>query len=222
MKRTSQLNLVEFGSAEAIVAADLIDASLRAFPKQLTFVNVDAGGFTLVSESESFPTLAEIPAIHVDAVVMASMVRARASLAVGLVRIIGAISERVADLVSRNAFFRTASTLPFSGGAVLRGMCADSLVGSVFAVVHAVADPRMRDTDVRVEALKPAERALDLMAESGDFVAAVAAVVFPVAAPQLGDAKRVVAGKLVGRTGFLAVELVRTVRAICKEKEPGK
>ena len=71
---------------------------------------------------------------------------------------IGAIGEGIADASSGNAFFRSAATFPLAGCAVSplrRMMRADSFVGSVVAIVNAVANAGMRDADVRVEAAEP-------------------------------------------------------------------
>ena len=214
-ERFRQFGLVEFGGAQAVVAADLIDTSLRAFAKELTFVDVHAGGFAAVRQLVARMTLAIIAAaFDVDATMLAGVIGAGAAQAAGLVRMIRTVGEGVADAVARNAFAGLGGAGPFAGRTWAPGRGADFLVRVVLAVGDAVADARPRDAHVRQAALEAAQRTRQLFAERGDFVAAVAAVVFPVAAPQLGDAKRVVAGELGGAAALTAMEFVRAVRAI--------
>ena len=131
---------------------------------------------------------------------------------------VGAVGEEIADSISRNAFvFGTA--FPFVLGAIARSMSAKFLVGSIAAIVLAVAHARLRDANARVVALEPARMTTVGFAQRRVLVAAVAAVVFPVAKPQFGDAKSVVASKLGRRTGFVAVEFIGTVSAICGRKK---
>ena len=152
-------------SAEAIISASLVDASLRAFAEELTFVHVDASRFAFVSEMETVLTLAVISSLlRVGAIVMASVVRASALQAVGFVRVIGAVGKGIADSVPWNAFTRSPFALPFAVCAVSRRMRADPLVGIVAAVVDAVANAGVRDADVGVVALKSADGAENLLA----------------------------------------------------------
>ena len=131
---------------------------------------------------------------------------------------VGAVGEEIAHSVARNTLvFGTA--FPFVLGAVTRRMSTVFLVGLIAAVVFAVADARLRDANARVVALEPARMTTVGFAQCRVLIAAVAAIVFPVAKPQFGDAKSVVASKLGRRTGFVAVEFIGTVSAICGGKK---
>ena len=114
---------------------------------------------------------------------LASVIGAGSAQTFGFVRMIGAVGERIADSLARDAFSGLRGALPFAGGALAPRFGADFLVRVVNAVGDAVADARLRDADVRNAALESAQRTRQLFTERRDFVAAVAAVVFAVAAP---------------------------------------
>ena len=226
-----QLGFVEFRRAETIVAADLVDASLGAFAEELTLVDVDAGGFSLVRQAKAVGAFAVVGRcrfflIHLDALVLASVIGTIAAVTFGFVRMVRAIGKRVAKAIARNAFAPLVPAFPLVGGTIARGEGADLFVGSVVAVGVAVADARPGNTRVRAAALETAQRTAQISAHEGVFVAAVAAVVFTVATPRLGNAERVVAKMFVGRTRSLTLEFVRTVGAICvcgrKGRESGR
>ena len=203
--RFEQLGFVEFRCAQTIVASDLVDASLGAFAEKLTFVDVDAGGFTLVRQAKSVGAFAIVRRfrfflIHLDAFMLASVIGTIAAMTFGFVRMVRAIGERVAKAIARNTFAPVVPAFPLVGGAIARRERADLFVGAVVTVVVAVADAGPGNTRVRAAALETAQRTSQISTHVRIFVAGVAAVVFPVATPQLRNAERVIAKMFVGRT----------------------